>query len=264
MNTIVITGASRGIGRSLCHIAIEKKFKVIAIDINIESFHNIPNIIPYEMDVSDSKKYSEFKKWYSTIQKEPPLYWFNNAGIACVDSFLNISEAAFNKVIEVNLLGTIYGTRTALEWMNQSSASGKIINIASMNGIIPAPFMSAYAASKYAVVGFTRSLQMELEFSKKNIGIILVLPGFVATQLTENHSLQLPEWFKNKMEDPDKVAQEIWAGVLSNKKEFVVTSNGKWMNRMYRVFPKVSAQSSRFLIAKDWREVLGLDPIEKD
>jgi short-subunit dehydrogenase len=267
MKTIVITGANQGIGLSLTQEGVKKGFQVLAIDVELKNLENQKNILPYKIDISNPNEFLEFEEWYKKKFSTPPSLWINNAGIATPGSFENITSEQFDRILDVNLKGTVYGTRCALILQKTSPHSPiKIVNISSMNGIIPAPFMSAYSASKHGIVGFTRSLQLEFEQKKEYaIKFLLILPGFVSTPMTETHkNFQLPQWIKKNRDSPEKVAQEIWCAIENNSKEKVVTRNGKIMERFYRIFPNLTSKSSRLLTAKDWREALGLDPIEKD
>jgi short-subunit dehydrogenase len=131
--------------------------------------------------------------------------------------------------------------------------------------VIAAPFMSAYVASKHAVTGFTRSLQLEHEQSQNPIRIILVSPGFVKTDiLNSNKEFKLPDWMSMVTEPTEKVAQEIVRGIERGESEIVATLHGKVINQILRVLPRTLPRATKLLVAKNWKQLLGLEPIKKE
>src|SRR4030095_8137596 len=88
--------------------------------------------------------------------------WINNAGAAAVGPFTEVPLSDHRKVIETNLLGTIYGSYVALQHF-KDEGHGILINVASMIGRISAPYYASYSAAKHGVVGFSASLRQELE-----------------------------------------------------------------------------------------------------
>jgi NAD(P)-dependent dehydrogenase (short-subunit alcohol dehydrogenase family) len=87
--------------------------------------------------------------------------WVNNAAVMLFGGLLELPSAAFDQVIQTNLFGTVYGSRSALR-VFLAQRRGVLVNVASGWGLVSAPFVSAYATSKFAVVGFSESLRMEL------------------------------------------------------------------------------------------------------
>jgi short-subunit dehydrogenase len=175
--------------------------------------------------------------------------WINNAGIAGLGGFRELPISSFDHVINVNLHGLAYGTYLALETM-ESQGSGTIVNIASVAGHVPAPYMAAYVASKHAVVGFTRSVRRELKFGDSAVKMVLVSPGFVKTDMIQNHaSLKFPEWLQWSLSTPDAVAKAIIKGIRAGKEELTPTLNGQFMRRLHQVLPEATERSSKLILA---------------
>jgi short-subunit dehydrogenase len=182
--------------------------------------------------------------------------WINNAGIAGLGDFSAVSADEFARVIGVNLDGAVNGTRLALEVM-ETAGAGVIVNMASVAGHLPGPYMSAYCASKHAVVGFTRSLQAELKLKGSPVRMLLVSPGFVDTGIiAKGEELGYPEWLGFMLASPESVAAAVINGIRSGRDEIYPTFNGKLMKRLYGLFPGATVASSRVLLSKNWRDLL--------
>jgi uncharacterized protein len=227
---IGITGVAGGIGQALVKELKAKGFDVIGIDI----VEDCPDIHYFKCDLTDTKN---TLKVFGEIQKQFPEidYWFNNAGLARLGNFLDVSQEDFDLVMKVNFDSQVLATRFWLPFFLQKR-KGTIINMASVAGVIPSGAMSSYVASKHASIGFTRAVQIELEASDSPVSMILVTPGFVETgimQIGTTHGF--PEKLKKIVSTPETCAKEIVAGILEGKKEIVPTVNGKVMTSLYRL-----------------------------
>jgi short-subunit dehydrogenase len=107
--------------------------------------------------------------------------WINNAAVTLFARFEQAPPEAYRRVIETNLFGCIHGARAALPYFREQGR-GVLINVSSGIGKIGSPFVSAYAASKFAIVGLSESLRMEL-LDAPDIHVCTVLPGAIDTPL---------------------------------------------------------------------------------
>lgn len=227
---ICITGVAGGIGQALVKEFKAKNFEVIGVDIvsNVEGIHY------YQCDLTDEKAslhtFEKIKKDFPEIS-----YWFNNAGVARLGKFLDVSQEDFNLVMKVNFDTQVTATRFWLPYFEQKG-KGTIINMASAAGIIPGGGMSSYVASKYASVGFTKSVQIELEAFSSPVKMVLVTPGFVETGIMQIGTRDgFPEKLKKLISTPASCATEIVSGILAGKKEITPTMSGKVMTGLYRL-----------------------------
>lgn len=261
--TIVITGGASGIGRQLALLYAESGARPVAVDRDPQALANLLDhakkygfdIEAAEADVTDSAALMTLRDRLVRERKQIHV-WVNNAGIAGLGSFLDVTPEAFDRVIDVNLKGLITGTRLALQTM-EAQGFGRIVNMASVAGHCPAPFMSAYNASKHGVVGFTRSVQAELRMKGSPVSTLLVSPGFVDTEIiAKGTRLGFPEWLSFLLAKPNDVAREIVAATATLKDEIYPTANGKLMKSLYTVAPRTTVRSARVLLAKSWKDAL--------
>jgi short-subunit dehydrogenase len=106
----------------------------------------------------------------------------NNAGVLQAAPLFGVELDAWRRVLDINLWGVLHGCRTFGEYF-ANQTQGHIVNVASWSGLFPAPGMTMYSASKFAVVGFTHQLRWELAL--KNVGVTLVIPGLVKSPILD-------------------------------------------------------------------------------
>jgi NAD(P)-dependent dehydrogenase (short-subunit alcohol dehydrogenase family) len=180
---VVITGAGRGLGKSLAYIFAKKGAQVILSDKTSEEITNIADEISgiaIVADVTDEQAVVSLTK--IAVSKFGHIdYWINNAGIWIPRG--PVEELQMNRVrelIDVNLYGTIHGSKTALIQMKKQGF-GTIVNIISTSALQGRALSAAYSASKHAARGFTDSLREEVK--DQNIKVIAVYPGGMKTHL---------------------------------------------------------------------------------
>ncbi len=266
---IVITGAAGGIGRELVLILLKKKATILALDINELALKNLEKTCEdkgYKIETMtvDVTQKQDFEKVFKTLKEKKvfPDIWINNAGINYPKAFDELSEEMFEKIMKVNLDGIILGSRTALRLMKEAQ-KGMIVNVASLAGHLPSAFMTAYVASKYAVVGFTRALQMELKQQQLPVHAMLVSPAFADTPIMKtNKEFQFPSFLKWCITSPKKVAMGLVKGIEKNAEEVFPGLSCKMLHTLYKNSPKpVFNFVNRLATARNWKELIGLEGI---
>ena len=182
MKTLLVTGASRGVGCEICKQAAANGHTVIALSRNISPLKGIPNIHPFSVDLSNELEVVDFVKEISSSFKSIDVL-INNAGSLINKPFLEISSSDFEAVFKVNVFAVASLTRLMLPMMN---AKGHVLNITSMGGVQGSakfPGLSAYSSSKGALVILTELLAEEFKDSGPSFNALAL--GAVQTEMLE-------------------------------------------------------------------------------
>ena len=178
---VFISGASRGIGKSIANHFAENDYKVIGTSRNDFEFQNkSENLIPIKLDITSR---DDVKKCFNDLKSKDllPDILINNAGITSDQLFLKMKDDDWDNVISTNLTGTYNLTKVFIKNMIKNK-NGRIINISSVAGLMGNPGQVNYSSSKSALNGFTKSLAKEI--GSRNITVNSIAPGFIDTDMT--------------------------------------------------------------------------------
>ncbi|KRO86933.1 MAG: 3-ketoacyl-ACP reductase [Cryomorphaceae bacterium BACL29 MAG-121220-bin8] len=187
--TVIITGASRGIGKSIALVLASHGADIAFTYSQSEDSANklVSEIIDLGVKCkaykSDAANFDESKELIENILKDFKTFdvLINNAGITKDNLLMRMSENDFDKVIEVNLK-SVFNMVKATQKVFLKKRSGSIINISSIVGVKGNAGQSNYAASKAGIIGFSKSIALEL--GSRNIRSNVVAPGFIETEMT--------------------------------------------------------------------------------
>lgn len=247
---VVITGSSLGIGKTMARLAAQNGAKVIINARNesrllqtLEIFQSEGlSIFGISGDVSNSEDVQKLLQF--TLNKFGKVdVLINNAGISHESDFEVLSPEVFKKVVDVNILGSVYPTHIFLPEIKKSK--GSIVFVGSVAGIHGLGKYSAYCASKMALTALAESLQIELKSSGIHIGIAYL-------GLTENDPKKsiyasdgstLPQPKRKVKQQPvSQVAQEILNMAEFRTKKKVISSLGKITHILNRISPTLVHQ----------------------
>ena len=205
--SIVVTGAARGIGKSIAdRLAANPSFTVIAVDVSPQ-LAELENVVPVQVDLTDPAGVAAVGDAVDN-SGHPLLGLVNNAGITRDARLVNMTDEDFTAVMEVNL-GAAYHLSTALA--DRFTEGGSIVNIAS-RAYLGNFGQYNYSMSKGAVVGLTRSLALTLAPS---VRVNAIAPGLIGTEM----AMAIPEDVLDKMVaaipldrmgSPDEIANAVW------------------------------------------------------
>lgn len=223
----LITGAGKGIGKAIAIALAKEGVNVILVSrtqldvdqlaVKIENFG--VKSLALAADVSDINSINKAVETALSKFKTIDIL-INNAGIASFGKFLELEPEAWEKIIQVNLMGTYYTTRAVLPNMIERQ-TGDIINISSTAGLNGNALTSAYSASKFAVLGLTDSLMQEMR--KHNIRVTALTPSTVATDMAKD--LNLTDGNPEKVMQSEDIAELIIAQLKLNRRVFIKNSS---------------------------------------
>lgn len=248
---IIVTGAGSGIGREVALEAVRRGAAVAAVDLNPKTLEETAalagagvQISTHVLDITDR----------AAVQALPAVVIerlgavdgiVHCAGI--IQPFVrlkDLDDAAIDRVFAVNWLGTLYLTRTLLPIL-LARPEGHIVNISSMGGFLPVPGQTIYGASKAAVKLLTEGLHSEC--AGTNVRVTVVFPGAVATNITTNSGVAIPnlgadaEKMAGRAMAAGEAARIILDGMEKDAYRVMVGSDAKLMDRLYRLSPRRAA-----------------------
>lgn len=223
-----VTGAGRGIGKAIAIGLAKEGVNVGLLARTEEALKEVANEIEalgvkVAYATADVSSLEQVEQAVGKIANEIGTadILINNAGIGGFMKLLDMDPEQWKNIIDVNLMGTYYVTRTVLPQLIEKN-SGDIINISSTSGLNGAPGSSAYSASKFGVIGLTESLAQEVR--RNNIRVTALTPSTVATDLVANTSLIDDDKIEQYMH-PEDLAEVIVSQLKLNQRIYVKTAS---------------------------------------
>jgi NAD(P)-dependent dehydrogenase (short-subunit alcohol dehydrogenase family) len=259
---VVVTGGGNGIGREVVLELIRRGARVAAVDIREDSLADTANLadaaermVVFAVDITDRTATrtlpDSVMAAFGTVDG-----LINVAGI--IQPFVKLNDLeyeAIERVINVNLYGTINMVKAFLPHLLERPVA-HIANVSSMGGFLPVPGQTIYGASKAAVKLMTEGLYAEL--LETNVGVSVVFPGAVATEITANSGVEMPGEIPNEEEmrarttSPEEAARIILDGIEDDAFQIFVGRDARTMNLLNRAAPRRSTH----LIYKQMKNLL--------
>jgi NAD(P)-dependent dehydrogenase (short-subunit alcohol dehydrogenase family) len=182
VESAVVTGAARGIGRGIAELLVRRGYAVVLTDVDGEGARRTAEEIGaaegLEQDVRDEVSHSVVAE--AAGRHGRLAVWVNNAGVGDDGTLLGLTSEQVRKLVDVNLLGVLWGMRAASAAMGEGG--GDVVNVASLSALGPVPGLSVYAATKAAVLSVTMSAALE---GPENVRVHTLLPDGVDTPMVE-------------------------------------------------------------------------------
>jgi short-subunit dehydrogenase len=270
--TMVITGATSGIGLCTARMAAERGANVVAVARNEDALRRLCDEINAKQggraafaaaDVADENAMRHAaevaEREFGGIDT-----WINNAGGSIYGRIMDVPLEDFKKMFDTNLWGLVIGSRIAVEHLRERG--GAIINLGSEVSESTVPLQGLYSASKHAVKAFTEALKMEVEADGLPISCTLIQPGATFTQFTENARNYLPyePMLPAPVFDPSLVAEAILYCAENPTKAFVVGEAAKLRIAMHYWTPMLGEMLNEATIDSMQNSGKSAEPNRKD
>ena len=253
--TIVITGATSGIGLCTARMAAERGANVVVVARNEEALQELVDEIEASggsatyavADVADEDALRQAAQ--TATQRFGQIdTWVNNAGASIYGRIMEVPTEDLRRLFETNVWGVVYGSRIAVHNLRESG--GALINVGSELSDSAVPLQGMYTASKHAVKGFTDALRMEVEADKLPISITLIKPTAIHTPFPENAKNYLPyePQLPQPLYAPELVAEAILHCAETPTRDFFVGGMAKVHSSMALNTPRLHAMMNESMI----------------
>src|SRR5437762_5409571 len=248
--TTLVTGVTSGIGREIAQLLAERGARVFGTVRDPQSANPIRGVEIVRMEVTDDASVNEAVQ--SIVRKAGPIqYLVNNAGYSFMGALEETSVDEARQQFETNLFGVLRVTNAILPGMRQQGV-GRVVNISSVLGFLPAPYLGIYAATKHAVEGYTETLDHEIR--RFGVRALLVEPAYTRTKRSGNtkspkisiavyadERKRLTDAAQQNIErgdEPRMVAEAVWNALTAKSPRLrYPVGKGVALSRMRRFVP---------------------------
>ena len=239
--TALITGASSGIGRELAKLCAAGGFDVILAARRTERLEDLAAELgtahrvaarPLQADLSDPEAPGRL---FDQLAGKPIDLLVNNAGFGLRGPFAETDWEAERRMIEVNMTAPAHLTKLFLPAMLQRG-SGRILNVASIAGFVPGPFLAMYYASKAFLVSFSHAVANEVKGS--GVTVTVLCPGPTRTEFEEAAGVEGSKLFQGDVMSAEAVARVGYDAMMAGKAEVISGTRNRWMMLGARLAPR--------------------------
>lgn len=254
--TAVVTGAAGGMGEHIAKGLARRGADLVLLDRDAAGLDRVvadigretpgAGVTPFVVDLADRAATDEVIAAIAADHRDVTML-FNNAGVAVGGRFGQVSADDFDWLLEINLLAPIRFTRALLPLM-LAGGQGQVVNTSSLFGLVGPPGQSAYCTSKFGLRGFSESLRSELEAEGAPVGVTVVHPGGIRTDIAVNarvaEGVDPAEAERNKRAfakmlsyPADRAAEEIVDAAIARAPRLLIGNDARALDAMARLTP---------------------------
>lgn len=260
----IVTGGASGIGRSLALALVREGATVTITDINEERLTNVlseldavrPGNSAHKVDHTAESANAEFLRMYLAEKGTPDILCLN-VGVGLGAPIEKMTFDDWRWIIDRNLWANIYMAQLFIPAMIESKSPGHVLITSSVAGLVPAPAMSAYCMTKYALTGFAESLRLELH--KHDIGVSALCPGIVNTNIINAGRMKtnaqesvkegIADFYAKRGVSPDRIAKDAVKAIRNN---IAIMPSAEDAQLMY-LTKKLAPETLDFTVSRLWK-----------
>jgi len=261
---VLVTGAASGIGRESAIAFGSRGADLVICDVDEAGLAKTEDalkalgrsVLSRRVDVANPDEMGAFAEEVHGQMRAVDIL-MNNAGVGLAASFLDTSLEDWEWLLRVNLRGVIHGCHFFLPPMVSRGMGGHVVNVSSLAGYMPSETLSAYTTSKYAVLGLSEALRVELH--RHRIGVTAVCPGVINTAITTSSRMRgaagapgererLTRLYERRNYGPERVARNVLKAIQRNRAVAPISPESWIIYYLKRIAPgAVLALTRRFL-----------------
>jgi short-subunit dehydrogenase len=264
-SVVVITGASSGIGRAAATLFAEAGARLVLAARRLDALEEVAaecenagaEALAVPTDTADADAVHALAE--AAVRRFGRIdTWVNDAAVGAYGRFEDMPVEALRRLIDVNVFGYIHGTREALARFRAQEAGGVVIQVASVVGRLPWPFMAAYSATKHAVIGLSLSLAQELAVEGSPIRVCIVNPPSTDTPFHDHaaHYGELTPHVMPPVYAPEHSARAILSVARRPRRQVMVGAVGPAFIAQHALAPglterQIGLLADRLLVRRD-------------
>jgi NAD(P)-dependent dehydrogenase (short-subunit alcohol dehydrogenase family) len=251
VNTAVVTGGGRGMGRETARRLAQRGYQVLITDLDEAAAREAAEDVgggawAMAQDVVDADSHRAAAE--AASERGPLKVWVNNAGILRTEKTWDHPDDDVRLIVDINVLGVIYGCRAAFDVMRADPHGCHIINMGSMSSFGPVPGLAVYGATKHAVLGFSESFAGDLRLSEIPIAVHVVCPDTVDTKMMRDLANN-PEYALgfsgSHIYTAEEIADEIVRLLDTDRIILAMPRRRMWLARSTHLFPRAGLRLAK-------------------